>query len=111
MGHVTPYVLLLVQCDQAGTDIVEVRPLPVKLLGLSGNVVIEVLQELAEKDLMCLKANAAAVAEPEVDRGPSARGLSRHGIELAPGTQDLVEPIRLPALILVAEGIPASLQE
>ena len=44
---------------------------------------------------MCLEMNLLAVAEAEVDRGAAAGGQGAERVELAPGTEDLVEVVLL----------------
>ena len=55
------------------------------------DVLLDVVQELAEQDLVGLEMDAAAVAKAEIDRRSPAGGLGHHRLELAPGPQDLVD--------------------
>ena len=104
------HVLLLVLSDQAGADVVDVDPLPVELTWAGGDVIPDVLQELANEDLVRLEMDTPAVAEAEVDRGTAARGLGRHRVEQAPVAEDLVEPLRLPAVARVSVAVQAALE-
>ena len=96
--------------DQAGTDVADIALLPVDLFRAGGDIFLDVLQELAEQDLVRLEMDAAAVAEAEVDRGSPAGRLGHQGLELSPGAEDLVELLLLPAVVSVSVEHPASFQ-
>ena len=52
---------------------------------------------------MCLEMNLLAVAEAKVDRGPAAGGQGAERVELAPGTEDLVEVVLLGVFLIAVE--------
>ena len=93
-------VLLLVQRHQPGADVVDVDLLPVELSRPGREILLDVAQELVEQDLVRLELRRAGRCGSGNRRSPLARRAGSSRLELAPGAEDLVELLGLPAVLI-----------
>ena len=100
-GDEPAHVLLLIEPDQAGTDVVHVDPLPVELGRTGRDVLLDIPYNLVDKDLVSLEPDAAAVAEAEIDRGTLAGRLGHESARTGPSAEDLLQLQVLDAIVVL----------
>ncbi len=104
-----PQILFLIQHHQARADVADIKLLPVELFGPRADVFLDVVEQLRVEDFVRLEVDSLAVAEEEIDGCAGACRAGHEGLELAPGTDDLIDVFFL-AVIWVVVDLDGSLQ-